>query len=68
VYPNPVKDILNVKGSKKVDITIMNIDGRIVRSAKNVSSVSVSDLANGLYSVTIKEGSNVSQQKVLIAK
>ncbi len=68
VYPNPVKDILNVKGSKKVDITIMNIDGRIVRSAKNVSSVNVSDLANGLYSVTIKEGSNVSQQKVLITK
>ncbi len=68
VYPNPANDILNVKGAKNADITIMNIDGRIVRSAKNVSSVNISDLSNGLYSVTMKEGNNVSQQKVIIAR
>jgi hypothetical protein len=66
VYPNPVQDILNVKGSKNADITITNLDGRVVRSAKNVSSVNVSDLSNGMYIVTIKEGNNVSTQKVLI--
>ncbi len=68
VYPNPASDILNVKGSKNADITIMNIDGRVVRSAKNVSSVSISDLANGLYSVTIKDGNRISKQKVIIAR
>ncbi len=66
VYPNPVHDILNVNGSKNADITITNIDGRVVRSAKNVSSVNVSDLSNGMYIVTLKEGNNVSTQKVLI--
>jgi hypothetical protein len=68
VYPNPVKNILYVKGSKNADITIMNMDGRVVRSAKNVFSVDVSDLANGMYSVTIKEGNKVSTQKVLVSK
>jgi hypothetical protein len=66
VYPNPAQDILNVKGSRIADITITNLDGRIVRSAKNVSSVNVSDLSNGMYIVTIKVGNNVSTQKVLI--
>jgi hypothetical protein len=68
VYPNPVKNVLNIKGSKNADITIMNMDGRVVRSVRNVSSVNVSDLANGMYSVTIKEGNKISTQKVLISK
>jgi len=68
VYPNPARDILNVKGGKNADITIMNIDGRVVKSVKNVSSVNVSDLADGLYTITIKEGNRVSKQKVLISK
>jgi hypothetical protein len=68
VYPNPAKDVLNIKGGTNVDVTIMNIDGRIVKSLKNVSRVNVSDLTNGLYSVTVKDGKNVSKQKVLIAR
>jgi len=68
VYPNPVKDVLRVKGYQNADFTIMNLDGRIVRSAKNVSSVNVSDLANGMYTITIKQGDKVSTQKVLISK
>jgi len=68
VYPNPVNNILNIKGSGNADITIMNMDGRVVRIAKNVLSVNVSDLANGMYSVTIKEGNKISIHKVLIAR
>jgi hypothetical protein len=68
VYPNPAKDVLNVKGGTNVDITIMNIDGRVVRSVRNVSRVNVSDLTNGMYSVTVKEGNHVSKQKILIAR
>ena len=67
-YPNPVKDVLNVKGSTNADITIRTIEGRVVKSVKNASSVSVSDLANGIYSVTIKSGKEVSTQKVVISK
>jgi hypothetical protein len=68
VYPNPVRTVLSVKNAKNADITIMNLDGRVVKSVKNVSSVSVADLADGMYTVTIKDGKSVSQQKVLVAK
>jgi hypothetical protein len=68
VYPNPVKSVLYVKNANDVDITIMNLDGRVVKSIKNVSSIIVSDLADGMYTVTIKDGKNVVYLKVLIAK
>lgn len=68
VYPNPVKSVLNIKNGRNADITIMNLDGRVVKSVKNVTNVNVSDLADGMYTVTIKEGNSVSKQKVLIAK
>jgi hypothetical protein len=67
-YPNPVKDVLNVKGSANADITIRTIEGRVVKSVTNASHISVSDLANGIYSVTIKSGKEVSTQKVVISK
>jgi hypothetical protein len=67
-YPNPVKSVLSIKNAKNADVTIMNLDGRVVKSVKNVTSVNVSDLADGMYTITIKEGNSVSQQKVLIAK
>jgi hypothetical protein len=68
VYPNPAKDVIKVKGANNVDITIINVDGRIVRSVKNVSSVNISDLSRGLYTVTIKDGNNISTQKLLISE
>jgi hypothetical protein len=68
VYPNPVSNVLNVKGAKNADITIINIDGRVVRNVSNVSSVDVSDLAKGIYSVKIRSGNEVSTQKVVISR
>ena len=68
VYPNPTSDVLNVKGGRNADVTIINIDGRVVRSVTNVSSVDVSDLAKGIYSVTIRSGNEASTQKVVISR
>jgi hypothetical protein len=67
-YPNPVKNVLSIKNVKNADVTIMNLDGRVVKSVKNVTSVNVSDLADGMYTITIKEGNTVSKQKILISK
>jgi N-acetylneuraminic acid mutarotase len=46
-YPNPVQRILNLYS--RGTITIIDALGREVRSAKNASSVDVSDLQNGSY-------------------
>jgi hypothetical protein len=66
VYPNPVKSVLNVANAKNADITIMNLDGHIIRSKKNVQSINVSDLDDGIYAVSIKEGDRIIIQKIII--
>jgi hypothetical protein len=68
VYPNPAKSVLYIKDAKNADITIMNLDGRVVKSVRNVTSINVSDLADGMYTISIREGNTVSKQKVLISK
>jgi hypothetical protein len=69
VFPNPAKTVLNVKGAVNADITIVTVDGRVVKVARNVTQVSISDLPNGMYFVTIKNGNNVSApQKVLVVR
>jgi hypothetical protein len=69
VYPNPAKTVLNIRGAANADITIVTIDGRLVKTAKNVTQVNIADLSDGMYFVTIKDGANVSApQKVLIVR
>lgn len=66
VYPNPANNVLMISGVTNATITIMNIEGRIIKSVQNVNQVNVSDLSNGIYIFSIKEGNNVSNQKVVI--
>lgn len=68
VFPNPVTDKLTVKGNVNATITIRSIDGRIMKSAMNVSSIDVSEIPNGIYIVTLEERSNTSTQKVVISR
>lgn len=51
VYPNPTKDILNIKSNAVVEsVTIFDLNGRKVREFRNPSeSISISGLSNGLY-------------------
>ncbi len=49
VFPNPVVDVLNF--SEPVDVIIYSLNGSIVKSASQVSTLNVTDLASGLYIV-----------------
>jgi len=59
---------MKIKGAKSAEITISTIDGRRVKTVEHASEVNISGLANGTYIVTIREGKNVSTQKLLIQK
>jgi hypothetical protein len=69
VYPNPANNVLFVNGATNAAVTISTVDGRLVKAVKNVTQVNISDLPNGMYFVTIKDGENVSApQKVLVVR
>jgi hypothetical protein len=68
IYPNPVKDVLNVQlsGSKNVSINIVDLTGRILKHQDVTSAatrVSVSDLVPGTYFLQINNGTTTTTQK-----
>jgi len=54
IYPNPVKDVLNVSSSDVKKIEIFNLSGKSVKSFQlKGSQVDVSELAKGVYVVRL---------------
>jgi hypothetical protein len=55
VYPNPVKDVLNIANADNVsEISILSLSGQLLKTEKsNVSQVSFSGLAAGIYFVKV---------------
>ena len=56
VYPNPVSDILYVKGlpCEQVHFTIYNTLGQEITAGSTYGTISVSDLENGFYFLKVK--------------
>ena len=71
VYPNPTTDVVNVTLENKSinSVSISDLNGRIVKSKdyKNVSNVSmnVSDLAAGVYMMSITSDSGTATKKII---
>jgi bacillolysin len=68
VYPNPVKDQLNIRaeGFENGTIRITNMLGEEVynsRMENNTANVNVSKLTNGFYLIQLKNGDNVRVHK-----
>lgn len=65
LYPNPVVDVLNLEN---VDAAwIFSLDGTLLRSVSNVSSVNLSDLTSGTYIVKT-ETNNVTRSQKIVKK
>lgn len=58
LYPNPVRDILNVSNSTSEDYKIFDMGGKLINSGKlERGSVNVSSLIKGAYIIQIGEAS-----------
>lgn len=67
IYPNPAKDVLNIQSSGQVEqISFYDLSGREIKVICNSqSSVSINDLANGMYIVKIKTETSESMYKIV---
>jgi hypothetical protein len=73
VYPNPANEVINVSLSKSTNATISVVDvaGKVVKTSSInglTSTINASDLTNGVYYVTITDGTSVATEKVVIKK
>jgi len=67
-YPNPTTGILNFSTKEQVDVTILDITGKTVYTAKGVtngSSINLGSLQKGIYIAQIK-GNEISRTEKII--
>lgn len=67
VGPNPASTILNIEAPVSLRAVISSVDGRIVKDEKNVKSVDISNLVDGIYMVSLfdESGSRVAIRKFI---
>jgi hypothetical protein len=53
IYPNPASSTLSISAQEVVNVVIMSADGKVVISATAATSIDVSNLADGMYMVSI---------------
>ena len=70
IYPNPVIDMINidVSGNLKYEATIYDLQGRIMISTTNQSTIDIQTLTKGTYLIKITDlesGQNVSKKIII---
>ena len=67
IYPNPVKNILNIKGDYS-SLEIYNLYGELVLTSNAKRNINTESLSNGIYLVKIKDEKAFSISKIIISK
>ena len=70
IYPNPVKDVLNLDNAKSLsNVTLTDLNGRVVKSQQyngdTQTSMNVSELSSGVYLMTIENDGIKSTRKII---
>jgi hypothetical protein len=67
IYPNPVKDVINITSDKNVSsVTIYDLSGKSVKTSKAAASVNIQNLEKGTYVVKINFADGTSESKKII--
>ncbi|GLB53377.1 hypothetical protein NBRC110019_24180 [Neptunitalea chrysea] len=54
VYPNPVKEVLQIQGVDALNVSVYNMLGQRMDAALSNNTVNMSGLVSGVYLVTIQ--------------
>jgi hypothetical protein len=68
IYPNPTSNVLNISNTNNIEInniSVSDLNGRVIKNVNGVTSVNVSDLNAGVYFVTIETTEGKSTKKFI---
>lgn len=67
IYPNPATEMINISSDNQVQrVEIFNMQGQLVKvQTGEVTSISVKDLANGLYTLKLTTDNGTSMHKII---
>ena len=67
IYPNPVKDMLTIKGAY-TSVEVFDIFSKLVLSSEYAKNINVASLADGIYMLNITTEKGIQTQKITITK
>jgi hypothetical protein len=53
IFPNPAKDVINIRGIEGEEINLFDANGKLVKRMPFTTTISTSELTNGLYYLEI---------------
>ena len=68
IYPNPTSNVLNISNTNNIEInniSVSDLNGRVIKNVNGVTSINVSDLNAGVYFVTIETTEGKSTKKFI---
>lgn len=65
IYPNPAKELVEIKGPQPNRIEIYNVSGNIIKTAENKNSIAINDIPDGCYILKI-HSNKIHYKKLLI--
>ena len=71
VYPNPATTVINIDNAEGSQISLFDINGRMISNIESASAnqtIDASNLAKGMYIVRIANGNNVITKKVSVVR
>jgi hypothetical protein len=67
IHPNPTTGDLNISAVEWEEVTLFNLEGRMIRSWNNSiqDQLNISDLKNGVYMIRVQTESEIMTQKII---
>jgi photosystem II stability/assembly factor-like uncharacterized protein len=66
IYPNPVKDVLNIRSNVDVKkITVRDITGKVVLSEEVQQNIILAHLSKGIYLLQVQTAEGVVEKKII---
>ena len=63
IYPNPASDYIYI--SKKVDLKVFNIAGKLIISEDQTNALDVSKIKTGVYNIIIQHNNKIINKKII---
>ena len=67
IYPNPIKNTLNIEGMY-ISLDLFDMFGKLILSSNYAKSINVSSLADGIYLLNVHTEKGTKTQKITITK
>ncbi len=66
IYPNPVKDVLNIRSNLEVKkLTVRDITGKVVLSEEVQQNINMAHLSKGVYLLQVQTAEGLIEKKVM---